>query len=251
MPGARGEFPTCGTLFPLFTVYVKEKMNRRINITFSGILVILTLTSYLLPLAKADGPILSLDGMLPSKSDDPKVYPVLQETEWYYDTSWTENLTEPGFVEGRAVEYYKRYSGLGDIRFVEFYVYLFSNVSNAEAYCSKEINATKSQVGTTEVATEATFAAVYELVDEYVTWEIGISWGTVSNVVFKVAVYANKGEDPTDRLVSFTSLERSRIVEKSNLDSVPEPASLILLPLFGLATLLAIKIENRFSSRMK
>ncbi len=218
-------------------------------IVISAILTLLILVNLSLSSVKADGPILSLDGMLPSKSDDPKVYPVLQETEWYYGTSWSENLTELGFVEGRAVEYYKRYSGLGDVRFVDFYVYLFSNVSNAEAYCRKEIDKIKSQVGKTEVVTVATYATVYELVDEYVAWEIGVSWGTVNNVVFKVEVYANKGEDPTDRLVSFTSLEYTRILEKSNLSSLPEFSSLIILPVFMAATLLVIRTSRRISTR--
>ncbi len=224
-------------------------MKKTSTMMLSAILILLVLVTLSLSPVKADGPILSLDGMLPSKSDDPKVYPVLQETEWYYGTSWSENLTESGFVEGRAVEYYKRYSGLGDIRFVEFYVYLFSNTSNADAYCSKEIDKIKSQANKTEVITVAAFAVIYELMDVYVTWEIGVSWGTVSNVVFKVEVYADKGQDPTDRLISFTSLEYTRILEKSNLSSLPEFPSLIIIPVFMLATLLAIKTSRRISGK--
>ncbi len=211
----------------------------------SATLILLVFITLSFSSVKADGPILSLDGMLPSKSDDPNVYPVLQETEWYYGTSWNENLTETGFIEGRAVEYYKRYNGPDDIRSVEFYVYLFSNVSNAEKYCSKEIDRIRSESGKTEISIPDTFAVTYEFTDEYGTHEIGISWDSVENVVFKVEVYANQGVDPTYRLISFTSLERTRILEKSNLSSIPEFPSLIIVPLFTVTTLIAIKIERR------
>lgn len=210
----------------------------------SATLIILVLVTLSFSSVKADGPILSLDGMLPSKSDDPTVYPVLQETEWYYGTSWNENLTELGFIEGRAVEYYKRYNGPGDIRSIEFYVYLFSNVNTAETYCSKQIGKIRAESGKIEIPIPDTFAVTYEFTDEYGIHEIGVSWSTIDNVVFKVEVYANQGVDTTDRLVSFTSLERSRILEKSNLSSVPEFPSLIIVPLFMLTTLIAIKIEK-------
>jgi hypothetical protein len=126
---------------------------------------------------------------------------------------------------------------------VEFYVYLFSNVSNAEAYCNKEINQAKLNGGYAEVPISDAFAVVYN----YGTQEIGVSWGVISNVVFKVAVYtANIVEDPTDRLVSFTFLEQARILEKSGTQgSVPEFPSLIIIPLFMLAMLIAVKIGGR------
>lgn len=207
------------------------------------------LASLLLTSAKADGPILSLDGMLPSKTDDPTVYPVLQETEWYYGTSWSETLSAPGFVEGRAVEYYRRYAGPGDIRSVEFYVYLFSDGNSAEGYCDSEIDKAKSIEGQTEISVVGAFGVVYEYRAEYVELRIGMSCGTISNVVFKVVVSANTWEDPTDRLVSFTSLERTRILEKSGLDTVPEFPSLIVIPLFALATLIAAKIGKKITHK--
>jgi hypothetical protein len=186
-----------------------------------------------------------LDGLLPSKSDDPTIYPVLQETEWYYGTSWSETLSLPEFVEGRAVEYYRRYAGPGDIRSVEFYVYLFSDVNSAEVFCSSEIDKVKSMLGETEISIVGAFGAVYEYEDEYVEMEVGVSWGTISNVVFKVAVYANLGEDPADRLIGFTSLERMRIIDKGGNPSVPEFSSLILVPFLAFATLLAVKVGRK------
>jgi len=222
-------------------------MKKKFSMPLSGILVSFVLASLLFSSVKADGPILSLDGMLPSKSDNPDTYPVLQEPAWYFGISWSENLNEPGFIEGKAVEYYQRFYEHSDMS-VEFYVYLFSNLSNAEAYYNRTINETKSNGGYTEVSIPDVFAVVYN----YGTQEIGISWGIVSNVVFKVGVYtANIVEDPTDRLVSFTSLERTRILEKSGLNTVPEFTSLIILPLFVLATFIAAKIaKKRLSIKM-
>jgi hypothetical protein len=75
----------------------------------------------------------------------------------------------------------------------------------------------------------------------------GVSWGTVSNVVFKVAVYAYLREDPTDRLIFFTSLERTRILDKGGVPSVPEFLSPFVVLLFAFATLVGTKfgIKNR------
>ena len=226
-------------------------MRKIFNRTVSGIMVLLALLGLLSPLAKAEELIISLDGLLPSKQDDPATYPVLQEPEWYYGISWSEYLSEPGFVEGRAVEYYKRFFAHSDMS-VEFYVYLFSNVSSAEEYCNREINQIKSEGGYTEVSISDVFAVVYD----YGTQEIGVSWGVISNVVFKVEVYtANIVEDPTDQLVSFTVLEHARILEigtgtvpGSPPSTIPEFPSFIILPLFMIATLIAIMISRRKQS---
>jgi hypothetical protein len=234
----------------------------------SGVVVLLVLIGLLSPLVKAGELITSLDGLLPSKSDDPIAYPVLQEPFWYFGSSWSENLSEPGFVEGRGVGYYKRFYAHSDMS-VEFYVYRFSNVSGSEAYCSREINRTRSEGGYTEVLISGAFAVVYD----YVTREIGVSWGAISNIVFKVEVYtANIVEDPTDQLVSFTVLEHARILENvvrpeppssitpepssspssitpepssSPSSAIPEFPSSIILPLFMMATLLVAIIIRR------
>jgi hypothetical protein len=224
------------------------------NRTLIGILILLVLIGLLSPLARAEGLVLSLDGLLPSKNDDPIAYPVLREPEWYYGSSWSENLSAPGFVEGRAVGYYKRFFAHSDMS-VEFYVYLFSNVSNAEAYCNTEVDQIKSEGGYAEVSISGTFAVVYD----YGTQEIGVSWGVISNVVFKVAVYtANIVEDPTDQLVSFTVLERTRILAlsvstgapssttpDSPAGTIPEFPSFIVFPLFIVATLIVAIIISR------
>jgi hypothetical protein len=191
---------------------------------------------------KAEQLILSLDGILPSKSDDPITYPTLQEPQWYFGNSWTANLNETGFLEGSGVEYYQRFYAHSDMS-VEFYAYLFSNTSNAEAYYNRTVNQTKSNGGYIEVSISHCFAVVYN----YGTQEIGISWGIFNNLVFQVAVYtANIVEDPTDRLVTFTSLERTRIIEKINPNSVPEFPSIIVLPLFILATLIVLRTGKSF-----
>jgi len=212
----------------------------------SGILILLALTSLLTPLARAQGLIVDLDGLLPSKSDDPTSYPTLQEPYWYYGISWSESLSAPAFVDGRGVEYYTR-AYPNSYLSVEFYVYLFSNVSSAEAYCDREINQTKSNAGYTEVPIPDAFAAVYEVMIEIGIQEIGVSWGVIGNVVFKVAVYTGKIVGaPTDQLISFTVLERSRILEKTNATgSIPEFPSFIVLPSFMVATLLAAVIIRR------
>jgi len=220
-------------------------MKKTFSIPISAALTSFVLLGLLIPAARADCLYLSLDGLIPSKSDDPGVYPVLQETEWYYGTSWSETLSVPGFIDCRAVEYYRRYAGPGDIRSVEFYVYLFSDVNSAEAYCNSEIDNVKSVLVETEISIVGVFGVVYEYEDECVKMEIGASWGTISNVVFKVAVYANLGEDPTDRLISFSSLERMRILDKGGNPSVPEFSSLIMIPFLASATLLAIKIGRK------
>ena len=220
-------------------------MRKKLSVSISALLISSLGLGLLLPLARGDNLYLSLDGLLPSKSDDPAVYPVLQETEWYYGTSWTETLSVPGFVEGRAVEYYRRNAGLGDIRSVEFYVYLFSDGNSAEVYCDSEIDNVMSIEGQTEISVVGAFGVVYEYRAEYVELKIGMSCGTISNVVFKVVVSANTWEDPTNRLVSFTSLERTRILDKGGNPSIPEFSSLMMVPFLVLATLVATKFGRK------
>ncbi len=219
-------------------------MSTIFNRLSSGMLILLVLIGLLLPLANAEGLIVSLDGMLPSKNDDPATYPVLQEPQWYFGNSWDERLSVPGFVDGRGVGYYKRFYAHSDMS-VEFYVYLFSNVSSAEAYCNTEINRIRSEGGYAEVSIPGTFAVVYD----FVTQEIGVSWGVIGNLVFKVAVYtANIVEDPTDQLISFTVLERTRILEKTTgPTTIPEFSSVIILLSFIIATLIAVKIGQKGS----
>jgi hypothetical protein len=219
-------------------------MRKTFSLLISALLVTFVLLGMLLPAARADSLYLSLDGLLPSKADDPKVYPVLQETEWYYGISWSETLSAPGFVEGRAVEYYRRYAGPGDIRSVEFYAYLFSDANTAEAYCHSEINDLKSAVGLTEVPLVGAFGVIYESGG----MATGASWGIVSNVVFKVVVYAYIREDPTDRLVFFTSLERTRILDKGGIPSVPEFLSPLVVSLLAFAALVATKFGRKIHS---
>lgn len=216
-------------------------MRKSLSKSLVAMFVSLVLLGFLLPFASAESLYLSLDGLIPSKSDDPIVYPVLQETEWYYGTSWGETLGIPGFVEGRAVEYYRRYIGPGDIRFVEFYAYLFSNVDSAKVFFESQIFDLGSELGFTEVPLNGAVGGVYESGG----METGVSWGAVSNVVFKVVVYAYLGENPTDRLVSFTSMERTRILNQGGGSTIPEFPSLAMFPLFVLITFLTLRYGKR------
>ncbi len=219
-------------------------MSQKLNRTVSGIMVLLVLLGLLLPLVKAEELITNpLDELLPPIIYNPGHDPTnpLQEPEWYYGNSWSEILSEPGFVEGRAVQYYKRFFGYSDMS-VEFYVYRFSNVISAEEYCNREINQIKSEGGYTEVSISGSFAVVYD----YDTQETGVSWGVINNIVFKVEVFTDHiVEDPTDQLVEFTFLERARILE---IGIIPEFPSFIILPLLMIATLLSIIIGRRKQS---
>jgi hypothetical protein len=239
--------------------------------------VLLIVLGLLSPLGKAQQLFLNIDGLLPSKSDDKNAYPILQEPRWYFGTSWSENLSEPGFIEGRAVEYYQRFYAHSDMS-VEFYVYLFHNISDAEGYYNRQIDDIKLKGQYSEVSIPDVFAVVYD----YDTQEIGISWGLIRNIVFKVAVYtANIVEDPTNQLMNFTELEYSRIFAvglpsepSSNIypsatptptlstatqpsstvtalpslspapepqsSEIPELSSLIILPLLMVATLVSV-----------
>jgi len=219
-------------------------MKKILNRTASEILVLLVLLGLLLPLVKAEELITNpLDELLPPRIYDPGHDPTnpLQEPEWYYGNSWSETLNEPGFVEGRAVQYYKRFFGGSDMS-VEFYVYRFTNVSSAEMYCNREINQIKSEGGYTEVSISGSFAVTYD----YDTQETGVSWGFINNIVFKVEVLTiHIVEDPTDQLVEFTVLECERILE---MVIIPEFPSFIILPLFMIATTLSIIIGRRKQS---
>ena len=219
-------------------------MKKTLNRTVSGILMLLLPLGLLLPLVKAEELITNpLDELLPPRIYDPGHDPTnpLQEPEWYYGNSWSETLSEPGFVEGRAVQYYKRFFGGSDMS-VEFYVYRFSNLSSAEAYCNREINQITSEGGYTEVLISDAFAVTYD----YGTQETGVSWGVINNIVFKVEVFTiNIVEDPADQLVEFTFLERACILETG---IIPEFSFFIILPLFMIASLLAIIIGRRKQS---
>lgn len=201
-------------------------MKKMLNRVISETLLLLLVSSVLLPIVKAEEIITNpLDELLPpiiyNPGHDPN-YP-LQEPEWYYGNSWTVTLSEPEFQEGKAIQFYKRYFGYSDMS-VEFYVYRFSNMSNAGIYYNKEINHIKSNEDYTNVTIPDAFAVTYD----YATQEIGISWGFVKNIVFSVKVYTiNIVEDPTDQLIEFTLLEQEQIL-KANI--IPEfPLTILLL----------------------
>ncbi len=198
-------------------------MGKTFNRAVSEIMVLLVLLSLMSPLVKAEELITNpLDELLPSRDESPSN--PLQEPEWYYGISWSETLNVPGFVEGKAVSYYKRFFAHSDMS-VEFYVYRFLNVSSAEACLNKMMNQTKSEGGYTEIPISVAFAVVYD----YDTQEIGVSRGVIGNIVFKVVVYTDHiVEDPTDTLIGFTLLEHARILEmafwESNENSDEEEA---------------------------
>jgi len=194
-----------------------------ILILITGILI--TSLGLLLPLTKAEELITApLDELLPSREDIP--------TQWRTGSSSNITIAEPGFIEGKTVNYNKIFSG-DSIMNLRFSVYRFSNVTSAEAYCNKEIEEIKSEGGYTEVIIPEVFAVVmdYGVVDE------ALSWGVISNIVFTVNVLNTYYlENPTDELITFTNLEKSII---------PEFPSFIILPLFMVATLLAVILYRR------
>lgn len=201
-------------------------MKKILYTIFWKTLLLTLVLSVLLPIVKAEETITSpLDELLPpiiyNPGHDP-TYP-LQEPEWYYGNSWSETLNESGFLEGKAIQFYKRFFGYSDMS-VEFYVYRFSNMSNAETYCNRKIDQIKSNEDYVNISMPDAFAITYD----YGTQETGISWGFVKNIVFSVRVYTiNIVEDPTDQLVDFTLLEREQIL-KANI--IPEfPSSIIVL----------------------
>jgi hypothetical protein len=79
------------------------KMGNMFVRTVSGTIVFLVLLGLVLPVIQA-AVFLDLEDLLPSKSDDIQSHPVLQEPYWYYGISWSENLSAPGFLDGRGVE---------------------------------------------------------------------------------------------------------------------------------------------------
>jgi hypothetical protein len=189
----------------------------------------LLIVGILFPTVKADDLITApLDELLPSREDIP--------TQWHTGSSSNITMEEPGFVEGKTVNYYKIYVA-DDLMNLHFSVYRFSNITSAEAYCNREIDKIEAEGGYTEVPIPEVFAVVVD----YGVFEKAISWGVMSNIVFTVNVLNTYSlENPTDELVYFTNLEK---------DTVPEGASFLILPLFMLATLLAIIIYRRKHAR--
>ena len=216
---------------------MKKMLNKVISIT----MLLLLVFSVLLPIVKAEEMITSsLDELLPpiiyNPGHDP-TYP-LQEPECYYGNSWSETLNEPGFIEGKATQFYKRFFGYSDMS-VEFYVYRFSNMSSAEAYCNREIDQIISNGAFTEISISGLFAVKYD----YGTQQVGFSWGFVKNIVFSVKVYTiNIVEDPTDQLIDFTLLEHEQIL-KANI--IPEFQSSIMLLLTIIIGIVIVTIYRK------
>jgi hypothetical protein len=215
------------------------------RVVYETLLLLLVLI-VLLPIVHAQEVITNpLDELLPpiiyNPGHDP-TYP-LQEPEWYYGNSWTETLNESEFLEGKAIQFYKRFFAYSDMS-VEFYVYKFSNTSSAEIYCNRKIDQIKSNEDYLNVSMSGAFAVTYD----YGTQETGISWGFVKNIVFSVRVYTiNIIEDPTDQLVDFTLLEREQILKANIIPEFPSSTMVLLILITG-TLILAIyrKRINKF-----
>jgi hypothetical protein len=202
-------------------------MKKILSLAFSETFTVLMVLTLLLPIVEAEEVIMDpLDELLPPVISDPghdPTYP-LQEPDWYYGNSWSETLNETGFVEGKAIQFYKRYREYSDLS-AEFYVYRFSNTSSAEEYYKKEINYIKSLDKYVEVLIDDAFGVKYD----YQTQEIGISWGLVKNIVFSVKIYTiNILEDPTDQLIEFTKLQQSQILDANVIPEFPKSTLLLV-----------------------
>ena len=203
-------------------------------------LLIFSIQSMLLPIGKAEGVIMDpIDELLPpviyNPGHDP-TYP-LQEPMWYYGNSWEENVNETGFLEGKAIQFYKRFFEHSDMS-VEFYVYKFSDSLSAEQYYNKEITKSQSEDNNTEITIDGAFARKYT----YETQEIGVSLGNIRNIVFSVKVYTiNIVEDPTDELIEFTKLEQDQILSANIIPEISSPVCLLFTVLVSLTIIVMLK----------
>jgi hypothetical protein len=203
-------------------------MKKILNKTFSEFFTVLMVLTLLLPIVKAEELIMDpLDELLPPVISDPghdPTYP-LQEPDWYYGNSWRVTLNETEFVEGKAIQFYKRFRYYSDLS-AEFYVYRFTNTSSAEGYYNKEIDHIKSVDDYAEVPISGGFGVKYD----YQTQQIGISWGLVKNIVFSVKIYTiNIVEDPTDQLIDFTKLQQAQITDAHTIPEFSKSTSLLVM----------------------
>jgi len=205
-----------------------------------AIFLIFSIPVMLLPIIKAEGSIMHpIDELLPPVIYDPghdPLYP-LQEPFWYYGNSWKENLNETGFLEGKAIQFYKRFSYHSDMS-VEFYVYKFLDSLNAEQYFTNQINNSQSKGNYVEINISGAFARKYD----YVTQEIGVSLGVIRNIVFIVKVYTiNIVEDPTDALIEFTKLEQEQILSANIIPEISSPFCLLFTVFVSLTIIIMFK----------
>ncbi|MEJ2244226.1 MAG: hypothetical protein P8X87_06855, partial [Candidatus Bathyarchaeota archaeon] len=203
---------------------------------------IFSLQVMLLPIVKAEGSIMNpIDELLPPVICDPghdPLYP-LQEPFWYYGNSWKEKLNETGFLEGKAIQFYKRFSYHSDMS-VEFYVYKFSDSLSAEQYFNKEFNKSQSEDNYVEITIAGAFARKYD----YETQEIGISLGIIRNIVFTVKIYTiNIVEDPTDQLIEFTKLEQEQISSAKIIPEFSSPVCLLLIIFVSFTIIVRLKTD--------
>lgn len=192
----------------------------------SRAMLTLVLSCMLLPIVKADEPLITapLDDLFPSRNDVP--------TQWSTGEISNETLNETGFVEGRKERYFELL-GYDSMIILTLYVYRFSDAANASAYCNREINKIKSQGGYSEVAITDVFAAIFN----YGTFKMAVSWGVRSNIVFKVDIYDDYIlEDPMGALLNFTNLMKIHII--------PEFSSIAILVLFASITILVITLKK-------
>lgn len=202
--------------------------------------LIFSIQSMLLPVGNAEGLIMDpIAELLPPVIYDPghdPTYP-LQEPLWYYGNSWEENVNETGFLEGKAIQFYKRFFEHSDMS-VEFYVYKFSDSLSAEQYYNKEITKSQSEDNYIEITIAGAFARKYN----YETQEVGVSLGVIRNIVFSVKVYTiNIVEDPTDELIEFTKLEQEQILSAKLIPEISSPFCLLFTVFVSLTIIVMFK----------
>ena len=197
-------------------------MQMKIEIVTLFTLIAVIIAS-VLPFARAEELITTpLDELLPSREDIP--------TEYRTGSSENLTLTDPGFIEGKEVNYVKLGVGYTIDLHVSFQVYRFSDIDSANTYYYKKVNDIKSEGGYTEVLIPGAFAATYP-------YGRADSWGVISNIVFSVRLFSEYSwEDMTKELKDFTNQEAS---------IVPEFSSFLVSPLFMISTLLAVIVYRR------
>ena len=217
-------------------------MKKILEKTICALLLLFSFQTMIVPIVKTEGLIMDpIDELLPPVIYDPghdPLYP-LQEPFWYYGNSWEDNLNETGFLEGKAIQFYKRFSYHSDMS-VEFYVYKFSDSLIAEQYFNKELNNSQSEDNYVEISISGAFARKYD----YVTQEIGVSLGVIRNIVFTVKVYTiNIVEDPTDALIEFTKLEQEQILSANIIPEISSPVCLLFTIFVSLIIIVMFKTD--------
>jgi hypothetical protein len=154
--------------------------------------------------------------MLPSRDDI--------ASEWLISSSSDVALDMNEFAEGSMVSCHKKIGSTHSERkekyhVATFSVYIFSNIDSAKVFYNKEVNKLKSEGDYREVAIPGVFSVIFDLNST----QTGYSWGYEHNIAFSVFTYSNTVFGTEDELLSFTSLLKSKISERTARLETSEP----------------------------